>query len=277
MSNNWPPLWSIVRVYENKGAAMLIDSHCHIDAAEFDGDRESVIAASRNAGVAGILVPAVTRATWESTRAACAAHPGWAWPAYGLHPVYVATHRREDIPALRAWLEHHPAVAIGEIGLDGFVDGLDMDEQQWFLAEQLKLARDFDLPVVLHVRKAQDLVLKHLRRLRPRGGIAHAFNGSPQQAQAFVDLGFKLGFGGAMSYERALNIRRLAATLPLEALVLETDAPDIPPAWDAHGRNTPAYLPRIAEVLAGLRGMEVQALIQATGCNARQALAMEPV
>lgn len=251
---------------------MLIDTHCHLDALEFDHDRAAVIAAARASGVGAIVVPAVSMSTFETTRSVCAEQPGWAWAAYGLHPVYVGSHQRDHIVALRRQLQVQPAIAVGEIGLDGFVDGLDMDEQQWFFVEQLKLAREFDLPVVLHVRRAVDLVLKHLRRLRPRGGIAHAFNGSPQQAQAFIDLGFKLGFGGAMTWERALNIRRLAANLPLEALVLETDAPDIAPVWDAQRRNTPANLARIATVLAELRGMEVAAIIHATADNARQVL-----
>lgn len=251
----------------------MIDTHCHIDAPEFDHDRTAVIAAARACGVGAIVVPAVSLAGFETTRRICAEHTGWAWPAYGLHPVYVGSHRHEHITALRLQLQQHPAIAVGEIGLDGFVEGLSMDEQQWFFVEQLKLARDFDLPVVLHVRRAVDLVLKHLRRLRPRAGIAHAFNGSPQQARAFIDLGFKLGVGGAMTWERALNIRRLAASLPLEALVLETDAPDIAPAWDAHGRNSPVNLPSIAAVLAELRGMELPAIMRATADNARQVLA----
>lgn len=251
---------------------MLIDTHCHLDATEFDHDRAAVITAARACGVGAIVVPAVSVATFETTRGVCAGQPGWAWPAYGLHPVYVKSHQRDHIGALRRQLQLHAAVAVGEIGLDGFVDGLDMDEQQWFFVEQLKLAREFDLPVVLHVRRAVDLVLKHLRRQRPCAGIAHAFNGSLQQAQAFIDLGFKLGFGGAMTWERALNIRRLAASLPLEAIVLETDAPDIAPVWDAHRRNSPANLARIATVLAELRGVEVATIIQATADNARQVL-----
>ena len=253
---------------------MLIDTHCHIDAPEFDPDRAAVIAAARASGVGAIVVPAVSLATFDTTCSVCAEHSGWAWAAYGLHPVYVGSHQREHITALRDQLQQQPAVAVGEIGLDGFVDGLDMDEQQWFFVEQLKLAREFELPVVLHVRRAVDVVLKHLRRLRPCGGIAHAFNGSPQQAQAFIDLGFKLGVGGAMTWQRALNIRRLAASLPLEALVLETDAPDIPPEWNPHGRNSPDNLPRIAAVLAELRGDEVADIVRATAANARQALGL---
>lgn len=253
---------------------MLIDTHCHIDAAEFNHDREAVIAEARSRGVAAIIVPAVSLASLNSTREICFAHEGWAWPAYGLHPVYVHEHRREHVADLRQYLRDNPALAVGEIGLDGFVAGLDMDEQQWLFAEQLKLAVEFDLPVVLHVRKALDLVLKQLRRTRPRGGIAHAFNGSVQQAWAFIDMGFKLGFGGAMTYARALNIRRLAAELPIESLVLETDSPDIVPSWDRHGRNTPCNLPRIAEVLAELRGLDAKEIVRVTGINACQVMGL---
>lgn len=248
---------------------MLIDTHCHIDAPEFDADREQVIAAAKAAGVSAVVVPAVSIASLEGTRAVCNAHPGWAYPAYGLHPVYVNTHRREDIAILKDWLSQNPAVAVGEIGLDGFVEGLSMSEQEWFFVEQLKLAREFDLPVVLHVRHAIDTVLKHLRRIKVKGGIAHAFNGSPQQAEIFIQLGFKLGFGGAMTYPRALNIRRLASSLPLESIVLETDSPDIQPEWDSFGRNTPEYLPRIAEVLADLRSESLKHITTTLNLNAK--------
>lgn len=253
---------------------MLIDTHCHLDAPEFDADREQVIAAAKAAGVGVVIVPAVSIATLDSTRAVCSTHKDWAYPAYGLHPIYVNTHHREDIAVLKNWLSQNPALAVGEIGLDGFVDGLSMSEQEWFFVEQLKLAREFDLPVVLHVRRALDTVLKHLRRYNVKGGIAHAFNGSPQQAEAFIQLGFKLGFGGAMTYPRALNIRRLAASLPLESIVLETDAPDIPPEWDAHGRNTPEYLGRIASACADLRAISVDELVRATHQNARAVLSL---
>jgi TatD DNase family protein len=162
---------------------------------------------------------------------------------------------------------------VGEIGLDGFVASPTLAEQESLFIVQLKLAREFDLPVLLHIRRAQDQVLKHLRRIKVRGGIAHAFNGSRQQAEAFIKLGFKLGFGGAMTYPRALQIRQLAATLPLDSLVLETDAPDIPPAFLARGEpNQPAFLPQIAQTLADLRGMTLAELTQATRENSLSVL-----
>jgi TatD DNase family protein len=164
---------------------------------------------------------------------------------------------------------------VGEIGLDFFVTDLDPATQETFLVEQLKIAREFDLPVLLHCRRANDELLKHLRRIGVRGGIAHAFNGSPQQAGEFIKLGFKLGFGGAFTWPRANNLRRLAADLPLEAIVLETDSPDIPPVWIGRGRNAPGELPRIAQTLAELRGLDIDAVAQATTRNACELFGLE--
>ncbi len=160
------------------------------------------------------------------------------------------------------------AVAVGEIGLDGHHPGLDMARQEWFFAEQLRVAREFDLPVIIHARRAVDLVLKHLRRQSVPGGIVHAFNGSRQQADQLIGLGFKLGFGGSLTYSGSSRIRALAASLPLTSLVLETDAPDIPPAWLARGRNAPAELARIAGEFAALRGMTLAEVAAATSANA---------
>ena len=248
---------------------MLIDTHCHLDAAEFDADRDAVVAEARQAGVGTVVVPAVGRASFGAVAAICRDYPGCA-PAYGIHPMYVEQAREEDLAALREMLaaQRESAVAVGEIGLDYFVPGRDEKRQEFFLVEQLKLARELDLPVILHVRRAVDAVLKQLRRHAVRGGIAHAFNGSPQQADEFIKLGFKLGFGGAMTYPRALRIRELAAGLPLDAIVLETDAPDIPPEWLAKQRNQPGELPRIAAELALLRGLPVAEVARRTTGNA---------
>jgi len=239
---------------------MLIDTHCHLDAAEFADDRDAVARAATVAGVAAMIVPAVMPENFAAVRACCERH-AMCHPAYGTHPLYVDSVGEAALEQLRTCLKRelagdHPPVAVGEIGLDFYVPGFDAARQERFFVEQLKIARDFDLPVLLHVRRSADLVLKHLRRIGARGGVAHAFNGSLQQAEAFLHLGFRLGFGGAMTFPRATRLRQLASSLPREALVLETDAPDIPPAWLAGGRNTPAELPRIADVLAELRGVE---------------------
>lgn len=258
---------------------MWIDTHCHLDAAEFDADRATVIADTAAAGVVGLVVPAVECATFDAARAAAGAISGGAY-ALGIHPLYTPRARDEDIATLRRAVERAMGdprfVGIGEIGLDFFVRTLDPERQQFFYVEQLKIARDFDLPVILHVRRSQDALLKQLRIFTPRGGIAHAFNGSRQQADMFVERGFCLGVGGQMTFDRALQIRRLAVDVALDALVLETDAPDIAPAWRYKQRNSPVELPRIAQVLADLRGVSIDALSKATCANAWRVLPRLP-
>lgn len=262
-----------------------IDTHCHLDAAEFDADRDAVRAAARAAGVGHIVIPAVHRAHWREVIALAHRH-GDSY-ALGIHPLYTPNAQEGDIAVLRELLvevqDDPHLVAVGEIGLDFFVPGLDAERQIWFYEQQIQLAREFGLPVILHVRKSSDRLLKTLRAKPVVGGIAHAFNGSLQQAQAFIDLGFKLGFGGAVTYDRALKLRELAATLPLSSIVMETDAPDIPPHWlyttaearaagQPQGRNSPAELPRIAQEVAQLRGISADALAQASSNNARAVL-----
>ena len=250
---------------------MLIDTHCHLDASEFDADRDEVTARSRAAGVGAIVVPGVERAGFAALLATCERYPGCV-PALGIHPMYVDSAVPEDLTALREMIVLHHPVAIGEIGLDFFVPDYDRERQEFYFSEQLKIAREFDLPVLLHIRRAQDAALKFLHLAKVKGGIAHAFNGSRQQAEEFIKLGFKLGFGGAMTYDRATKLRELAATLPLDSIVLETDAPDIPPAFIGKARNSPEYLPRIAETLAELRGITVAEVAAATTANAKAIL-----
>lgn len=248
---------------------MLIDTHCHLDAPEFDHDRAVVAQAAWQAGVGIVVVPAVFRRNFAAVQALAAQYQGCAM-ALGIHPLFVDQSQRQDLAILAEEIQRyrHEIVAVGEIGLDFFIEHYDRERQEFFFIEQLKLAREYDLPVLLHVRRSVDQVLKQVRRFKVRG-IAHAFNGSLQQAQEFIRLGFKLGFGGAMTYERALKIRHLAQVLPLESIVLETDAPDIPPAWLGHqGRNQPDQLVRIAEVLAEIRQEPIESIIHATTKNA---------
>jgi TatD DNase family protein len=249
----------------------VIDTHCHLDAAEFATDRAQVVTAARTSGVSQIVIPGVAVGLFPQLKAAVQTYPG-CHAAYGIHPLYVGDASEADLDTLQDWLSKERPLAVGEIGLDYYITGHDPALQNHFFTEQLKLARQFDLPVLLHVRRAIDPVLKQLRQHKVRGGIAHAFNGSRQQAEEFIKLGFKLGFGGAMTYNGSTRIRQLAATLPLGALVLETDAPDIPPAWLNGGRNTPAELARIADVLAELRDCSRQEIIEQTNENARQVL-----
>lgn len=254
---------------------MLIDTHCHLDAAEFDADRAEVLRQARDAGVGAIVLPAVEAANFDTVARIANDNPGCAY-ALGIHPMYVDRASPQDLEVLRAQVEARiddpRLVALGEIGLDHFVPGLDRERQAWFFTEQLKLAREFELPVLLHVRRSQDSVLGALRRTRPPGGIAHAFNGSLQQANAYLDEGFALGFGGAFTFERALRIRALVTQLPETAHVLETDAPDMAPAWLDRERNSPTQLPRIAREFASLRGVAVDDAIAVTARNALRVL-----
>jgi TatD DNase family protein len=263
----------------------LIDTHCHLDAAEFDSDREIIRQAAREQGVDYCVIPSVVRENWAVV--AALAHRHSDLYALGIHPLYVNQAVPSDADALSfalsAALADPALVAVGEIGLDGFDGHPDLELQLSWFRRQLALARDLGLPVILHVRRSVDAVLRELRHCPVVGGIAHAFNGSLQQAQALMDLGFALGFGGAMTFERALQLRRLASELPLHGLVLETDAPDIPPQWVyrtaaqraqgvPQGRNTPVELPRIATQLAELRQMSPTELAQVSSANARRVL-----
>lgn len=265
-----------------------VDTHCHLDAPEFDADRDAVVDRARAAGVVQCVLPAVAAPHFDGVRALAHRH-GFGY-ALGIHPLWVAQAADDDLDRLRAALHAHRddprLVAVGEIGLDHFVpppaDDPQRERETRFYDAQLALAREFGLPVILHLRRSADALLRGLRRTVVRGGIVHAFNGSDVQARAFVDLGFALGFGGTMTFERALRIRRLAATLPQTAIVIETDAPDIPPQWlyrtaderaaGAVARNEPAELPRIAATLAGLRGWSAQHTAATTAANAARVL-----
>jgi TatD DNase family protein len=252
--------------------ATLIDTHCHLDAAEFSNNQTEILQAAQAAGIRSLVIPSVERANFDTVQRLCEQHPN-CFPAYGIHPMYTDNATPEALAILRAYLQDHRPVAIGEIGLDFFSENHHVAKQEYFFVEQLKLAREFDLPVLLHTRRATDTVLKHLRQIRVKGGIAHAFSGSRVQAEEFIKLGFKLGFGGAMTYDRATRIRDLAATLPMTSIVLETDAPDIPPAFIARGEpNKPEYLARIAQTLAELRGLTLAETARSTTENALHAL-----
>ena len=266
-----------------------IDTHCHLDAREFSADRDDVVGRARDAGVVQIVLPAVDVGNFDAVRQLAHEH-GYGY-ALGIHPLAVGSADDGDLDRVREALETHRAdprlVAVGEIGLDRFVPGLDFERLERFCVAQLQMARDVGLPVILHSRRAVDELAKHLRRIDVPGGIAHAFNGSRQQADVYLGQGCKLGFGGAMTFDRALRIRALAQELPLEAIVLETDAPDIPPHWlyrtaderaagEPAARNEPAELPRIAQALAELRGIPLAALEAAVEANSRSALPRLP-
>ncbi|MCG6942585.1 MAG: TatD family hydrolase [Thiohalocapsa sp.] len=247
----------------------LIDTHCHLDVAEFDADRERVLAAARSGGVGDIVVPAIDRAGWPKLLDLCAGDAGL-HPALGLHPLYMDRHADPDVAALAEAIARQRPLAVGEIGLD-FREAKapqDRERQLALCAAQLAVAAVAGLPVLLHVRKAHDDMLRLLREAGVQGGIAHAFNGSLEQARQYMDLGFKLGFGGMLTFERSSKLRRLAATLPLDAIVLETDAPDLTVASHRYQRNSPEYLPEVLAALAEVRGADPAALAAATTANA---------
>ena len=252
----------------------MIDSHCHLDAPEFDADRAEVLARARAAGVLGQIIPAVAASTFAALRALCAGTPDL-HAAYGLHPMYLEHHGPDALAAVRAELEGGAAVAVGECGLDFYVEGLDATRQRELFLAHLKLAREFDLPLILHARRAVDEVVATLRRIGGLRGVVHSYSGSEEQAQQLWKLGFHLGIGGPVSYERAQRLRRIVATMPIEYLLLETDAPDQPDQWHRGQRNEPAHLPIIAEVVAALRGSDPISIGRATTANARRLFKLE--
>ena len=249
--------------------SLLVDSHCHLDASAFDRDRAAVVDRAQAAGVRAQVVPAVTAESWPKLREVCRQAPGL-YPAYGLHPMFLAAHRPEHLPLLRGWIERERPCAIGECGLDFFVEGLDAEAQQAYFIGQLELAREFDLPVIVHARRAVDAVIAAIRRTGGLRGVVHSFSGSPEQAAQLHRLGFLLGLGGPLTYDRAQRLQRLVREMPLEQLLLETDAPDQPDAGIRGQRNEPARLAVIARHVAALRGMELDAVAQATTGNARR-------
>ena len=252
----------------------LIDSHCHMDVAAFDADRQAVLDRAREHAVVGMVVPGIQASGWKTLLALCNDQAGL-YPALGLHPVFLEQHRPADLPLLEAELAVQRPVAIGEIGLDFHVDGLDHERQQQLFEAQLVIASAAGLPVILHVRKAHDQVLATLRRINVRGGICHAFNGSLQQASQYRDLGFRFGFGGMLTFERSTRLRALARALPLESMVLETDAPDMA-VFQHHGeRNSPEYLPYCLAALAAVRDADPEEVARVTTANVREVLSLD--
>jgi len=248
---------------------MLTDSHCHIDAPEFDADRAAVIARARAAGVSRQIVPAIACASWPLLRSVCAQHHGL-FPAYGLHPMALPEHRPEHLAALPDWIAREHPLAVGECGLDFFVPGLDADAQHCYFNRQLQIAREFDLPLIIHARRAVDAVIAGIRRVGKLRGVVHSFSGSEEQARQLWQLGFYLGLGGPLTYPRANRLRRLVAAMPLEQLLLETDAPDQPNCGHQGERNEPARLREVLKVVAQLRGESEARLAEATSANAKQ-------
>ncbi|MDH3355805.1 MAG: TatD family hydrolase [Chromatiales bacterium] len=266
----------------------LFDSHCHLDIAEFDADRSEVLARARTSGVTSMVIPGIDAARWDGLLALCDTKEGLN-PALGLHPMFYKQHTQQtDIKRLEEQLSENKLVAIGEIGLDFYdvqggtnAEGVGMrrsglnrerggEQLQYALFEsQLEIARTAGLPVILHVRKAHEEVLKRLKKISVVGGTAHAFNGSVELAKRYIDLGFKLGFGGMVTYEKSTKLRELVKKVPLESIVLETDAPDMAPTLHHGARNSPEYLPEIAQMIAEIREISIDEVAKITTQNAK--------
>jgi TatD DNase family protein len=248
---------------------MLVDSHCHLDASEFDRDRDAVIARAQAAGVLRQLVPAVSAAGWPKLRDICAGTDGL-FPVYGLHPMFLQEHRDEHLAELDDWIKREHPRAIGECGLDFFVDGLDPRAQQHFFDGQLELARGHALPLIVHARRSVGAVIASIKRIGGLRGVVHSFSGSAEQARQLAQLGFLIGLGGPVTYQRANRLRRLAASVPIESLLLETDAPDQPDAGIRGQRNEPARLSQVLQVIAELRHEDPAVVAAATTANAER-------
>ncbi len=253
----------------------IIDSHCHIDVANFDADRDAVLADCRAQGISRIVVPGITAPGWDKLLRLCRQQTGL-YPVLGLHPVYLEQHGADDLKRLEQRLaDENDVVAVGEVGLDFYLSGLDRRRQIALFEAQLAIANTAHLPLILHVRKAHDPVISMLKRIRPKGGIVHAFNGSLEQGRQYIALGFKLGFGGMMTYERSVKLRKLAQQLPLQAIVLETDAPDMSGQSCRGQRNSPQYLPQYLLALAEIRAESTETIAAATTENVLAVLAIK--
>lgn len=243
------------------------DSQTHLDFSAFDDDLEAVIFRAKSADVKQFIVSATTAQRWSVIKTLSQHYP-CCYPAYGLHPMFLSEHKDEHLSLLRKWIEKEKPVAVGEIGLDFFIENPDKQTQIDLFVKQLEIANEYSLPVIIHARKSLDIVLKYLRQFPSLIGSIHSFSGSEQQALQLIDLGFYLGFGGPVTYTRATKLRKLVSTLPLERLLLETDSPDLPDASHSNERNEPSYLPTIANTIAELRGIEIDEVARITTENA---------
>jgi TatD DNase family protein len=247
----------------------IIDTHCHLDDELFNTDREAILARCYALGIHKIVVPSIHRDNWDTVLQLCNQHDAL-FPALGLHPLFVEKHSPSDIDDLQEYLDNNHVVAIGEIGLDFYNKDTDRDRQVYFLQQQLQVAEKYQLPVLLHIRKAHNDILTYLKKYRLCGGIAHAFNGSVEQAREYIKLGFKLGFGGVITYAGSTKIRKLVRDLPLQSIVLETDAPDMSGAAHKGERNSPEFLPEALDSLAEIRNQSKEEIAQQTTLNANE-------
>lgn len=261
-------------MHEKRSTPRLVDSHVHLDDTAFAIDRDAVIERADQAGVDAMVIPGVDAESWPRIKALCAKH-SHLHPAFGLHPMFLRKHVPEHVDALSSWLDEENVVAVGEIGLDFHVEDLDRELQREFFQRQLQLARQRDLPVIVHARGALEEVSLTLRRTGGLRGVVHSFSGSAQQAQQLWDIGFHLGIGGPVTYPRAQRLRRIVAQMPIEFLLLESDAPDQPDAAHRGERNEPARVADILQCIAALRGETEAHVAAATSANARRLFAWD--
>jgi TatD DNase family protein len=247
---------------------VIIDSHCHIDFNDFDADRNEVIQRAQQLGVEKIIVPGVQRTRWDRVRDCCDAYPAL-YPCYGLHPYFIAEHHRDDIDALARYIEQHRPVAIGECGLDFFLKQLDREQQHFYFEQQLDIALQADLPVVIHARKSSEAVIDAIKQRPGLRGMIHSYSGSYQQAVKLIDLGFYLSFGGPVTFEKSTRLRGLVSQLPLDSILVETDAPDQPGQMANGQRNEPAFIAEVVEQIAQLHHTDINRVAAITTENAK--------
>lgn len=247
---------------------MMIDSHCHFDAAAFDKDREQMFQRAVKAGVEQIVSPAITAESWENLKRLTSMFAG-VHPCYGLHPMFIELHKPYDLLSLEQWIARENPIAVGEIGLDFYRPELDRAKQNRFFEAQLDIAMEARLPVIIHARKAVEPVSKQLRCRNLEGGVLHSYSGSVEQAQPLMDRNFYFGFGGPVTWPRSSRLRRVVASIPLDRILLETDAPDQSGLAHKGHRNEPAYLAEVAQAIADIKGTDIQTVIDQTGKNAQ--------
>jgi TatD DNase family protein len=253
----------------------MIDSHCHFDHRRFDQDRSDVWQRAQDAGVTAQIIPAVTAADWPRVKSVCANFAGL-YPAYGLHPMFCDEHSDSDIDSLSEWIEQEQPVAVGECGLDFYIDNPDKKRQLELFEAQLEIANKYNLPVIIHARKAVEDVIKTLQKYPNMRGVLHSYSGSLQQANRLFELGFLVSFGGPVTYPKASRLRQIVAELPIESIMLESDAPDQPDI-ERHGeRNEPSYLPFILQQVSEIRSEPADVIAAQTTANAQQLFGITP-
>lgn len=245
----------------------LIDSHCHLDDPRFDADRKAVWRRANDAGVRAVIVPAISRQRWPRLKEVVEQTEG-AYAAYGLHPMFLQEHEPTDLKALANWVQAEKAVAVGECGLDYYHP--EHERQQYFFEAQVELAVQFNLPLIIHARKAVADAIAILRNHPGSRGVFHSYSGSYEQAKLLLDMGFCFGIGGPYTWEGARKRQAVLQKLPLDSLLLETDAPDQPDQTHRGQRNEPAFIIDIASSVAKQRNLDLETLVETVTSNTKR-------